>query len=281
MAHEEAIGKAAALLADADGLLVAAGAGIGVDSGLPDFRGNSGFWRAYPPLERLGLAFHEIACPASFDTDPRLAWGFYGHRLALYRATTPHAGFGILRAIGARMARGSFVFTSNVDGQFQRAGFGREAIVEYHGSIHHLQCTRPCCDAIWPADDVHPDVDMDACRLVSDLPHCPRCGVLARPNILMFNDGAWLPQRSEAQMARFQRWRTGLRRPAVIELGAGVDIPSVRRMAESMGVPLLRINPRAAEVRKGVALEMGALPALRLLAEALEIDPSQFSSLNA
>ena len=31
-----------------------------VDSGLPDFRGNEGFWRAYPPLAKLGLQFHEM-----------------------------------------------------------------------------------------------------------------------------------------------------------------------------------------------------------------------------
>ncbi|MCC2973743.1 Sir2 family NAD-dependent protein deacetylase [Massilia sp. IC2-476] len=278
MAHEDAIRQAAALVAAADGLLIAAGAGMGVDSGLPDFRGTEGFWRAYPPLGRLGLAFHEIACPDGFETDARLAWGFYGHRLALYRATRPHAGFGILRAIGTRMAHGSFVFTSNVDGQFQRAGFAPDAIVEYHGSIHHLQCTRPCVDAIWPADSVAPSVDMAQCRLVSALPRCPRCGAMARPNILMFNDGAWLPDRSEAQMERFARWRADLKRPAVIELGAGVDIPSVRRMAEAQGMPVIRINPRAAAVRNGIALELGALAALRLLAEALNIDPSQSTS---
>lgn len=274
-AQAAAIGRAAALLAEADGLLVAAGAGMGVDSGLPDFRGAAGFWRAYPPLRRLGLAFHDMASPATFDDDPRLAWGFYGHRLALYRATRPHAGFAILRALARRMPDGGFVFTSNVDGQFQRAGFDPDAIVECHGSIHHLQCTRPCCDAIWPADGVLPEVDMDACRLRSALPGCPRCGALARPNILMFNDGAWLPDRTEDQYARLARWRAGLRRPAVIELGAGVDIPSVRRMAESLGVPLIRINPREAAVRNGVALEMGALAALRALAEVLKLDTDQ------
>lgn len=275
MPPSEAIARAATLLQEADGLLVAAGAGMGVDSGLPDFRGGSGFWRAYPPLERLRLAFHDIACPATFDDDPRLAWGFYGHRLALYRATTPHAGFGILRRLGQRMAHGSFVFTSNVDGQFQHAGFDPDAVVECHGSIHHLQCSRPCCDAVWPADGFNPDVDMEACRLVSALPLCPRCGALARPNILMFNDGAWLAGRSEEQYEGFARWRAGVRRLAVVELGAGTDIPSVRRMAQSQGVPVIRINPREAVVPHGVALEMGALAALRSLATALEIDRNQ------
>ncbi|WP_322049658.1 Sir2 family NAD-dependent protein deacetylase, partial [Paraburkholderia sp. J67] len=75
---------------EADGLLVTAGAGMGVDSGLPDFRGDEGLWRAYPALRHHGFSFEEIANPAVFSSDPRLAWGFYGHRLKLYRATQPH-----------------------------------------------------------------------------------------------------------------------------------------------------------------------------------------------
>jgi NAD-dependent SIR2 family protein deacetylase len=159
-----AVARAAALVRDADALLIGAGAGIGVDSGLPDFRGDHGFWRAYPPLAARGIRFAEIANPHSFDADPALAWGFYGHRLALYRATVPHEGFAILKALGASLPHGAFVFTSNVDGQFQRAGFDPGHIVEHHGSIHHLQCTRPCSDAIWTADAVRPEVDPSPAR---------------------------------------------------------------------------------------------------------------------
>ena len=271
----ETVARASALLREADGLLIAAGAGIGVDSGLPDFRGDGGFWRAYPALGRLGLPFHAIACPDAFDTDPRLAWGFYGHRLDLYRRTRPHAGFAILRAFANRMAQGGFVFTSNVDGQFQRAGFAAGRIVECHGSIHHLQCTRPCCEEVWPADGVEPQVDAQQCRLGSPLPRCPRCGALARPNILMFDDSAWIADRTEAQFERLRAWRAGVERLVVIELGAGTDIPSVRRVAESQGAPLIRVNPREAGVRTGLALEMGALAAMQALATAAGLDLAQ------
>src|SRR5689334_6849565 len=99
-ALDAAIARAAALIRDADALLIGAGAGIGVDSGLPDFRGDHGFWRAYPPLAKLGIRFVEIANPRSFARHPELAWGFYGHRLALYRDTVPHEGFTILRELG-------------------------------------------------------------------------------------------------------------------------------------------------------------------------------------
>ena len=44
-------------------LLITAGAGMGVDSGLPDFRGSQGFWKAYPPMEKLGISFPEASNP--------------------------------------------------------------------------------------------------------------------------------------------------------------------------------------------------------------------------
>ena len=266
------LAQAAALLREAQALLVCAGAGIGVDSGLPDFRGNSGFWQAYPALRASGIPFHEIANPASFADDPLLAWGFYGHRLQLYRDTVPHAGFGILRRFADAMPGGAFVFTSNVDGQFQRAGFDETRIVECHGSIHHLQCTLPCSNATWPADDFTPTVDTQACRLRSPLPRCPHCGALARPNILMFNDGAWIAERSDAQFERLRRWRAGVRGLVVVELGAGIDVSSVRRMSEAQGAPVVRINPRAPQLdgHPGVAISLTAREALEAMAELMQ-----------
>ena len=268
---DAAIARAADYLRDADALLIGAGAGIGVDSGLPDFRGDQGFWRAYPPLAALGIRFVEMANPRHFARNPELAWGFYGHRLALYRATVPHEGFAILRALGERLAHGSFVFTRNDDGQFQRAGFDTGRIVECHGSIHHLQCTRPCSDAIWPADMVEPRIDPATCLMAPPLPHCPRCGAPARPNILMFNDSNWLDTRTEDQYARFEAWLGQVRRLVVIEIGAGSDVPSVRRMCESRRAPLIRINPREPRMAsgKGVGIAAGALDTLRLLRAVL------------
>ena len=84
---EKNIKLAANALKNADALLITAGAGIGVDSGLPDFRGTSGFWKEYPPIAKLGVSFSEMANPRWFFEKPKLAWAFYGHRLNLYRET--------------------------------------------------------------------------------------------------------------------------------------------------------------------------------------------------
>ena len=236
--------QAAHRIMEADGLLVASGAGMGVDSGLPDFRGHEGFWRAYPALGRAGLSFEQIANPAAFARDPTLAWGFYGHRLALYRRTVPHAGFAMLQQIGAALRGGLFVFTSNVDGQFQKAGFDAHALVEVHGSIHHLQCQHKCHNEICSAEGFEPEVDEDACRLRNQAPRCHHCGEVARPNILMFGDRDWLGRRTAGQVARLDEW-TGRqdRPPLTIEIGAGTGVITVRSFAERAGGALIRINP--------------------------------------
>jgi NAD-dependent SIR2 family protein deacetylase len=256
--------RCAEQIAQSSGLLIAAGAGMGVDSGLADFRGPEGFWRAYPPLRQVGLRFEEIANPQAFARDPELAWGFYGHRLQNYREVSPHRGFAILREIAAVLPDGAFVFTSNVDGQFQKAGFADEMIYEVHGSIHHLQCATPCSDHIWPADEINPVVDLSTCRLVSPLPRCPNCGELARPNILMFGDWNWLEWRSGRQEVRFADWCEAASNPVVIELGAGKTVASVRWMSEKSGFPLIRINLRDPEVPlpRHIGVPMGALAAL-------------------
>lgn len=269
-----AVARAAALLAQADGLLIAAGAGMGVDSGLPDFRGTAGFWRAYPALQQAGLAFEDVASPATFARAPRLAWGFYGHRLQLYRDTVPHAGFQVLQRWGEGLSQGAWVFTSNVDGQFQKAGFAPRRLAECHGSIHWLQCTE--CEALpWPAEALAVDVDEARCHWRGPLPTCPHCGALARPNILMFGDAAWREERTQAQRAALQRALAGMQRPVVVELGAGTAIPSVRhfgqRVLREHGARLVRINPRECSVpgAQDVGLAMGAAAALAALDAAL------------
>ena len=275
---DDRIRHAASAIQAADALLITAGAGVGVDSGLPDFRGKEGFWRAYPAIAKLGLSFAEMANPTWFAENPQLAWAFYGHRLNLYRNTTPHQGFRQLLELGRATAHGCFVFTSNVDGQFQRAGFAADRIVECHGSIHHWQCTTPCSDEIWEADDEAVNVDEVAFRALEPLPRCRNCSALARPNIMMFGDWSWLVQRADAQQQRLARWLDMLMacsaKLVVIELGAGSAIPTVRhtseRVCQRTGGTLIRINPREDDVPGGqIGLPFGAAEGIRRICDCL------------
>ncbi|HLN26455.1 MAG TPA: Sir2 family NAD-dependent protein deacetylase [Gemmataceae bacterium] len=260
--------RAARVIQGADALLVGAGAGMGVDSGLPDFRGNEGFWNAYPPFR--GRNFEDVSNPYWFHADPELAWGFFGHRLNLYRETTPHLGFEILRRWGESLPLKYFVFTSNVDGQFRRAGFCEDRVIECHGSLHYLQCSRVCHRAIWPAEDVRVEVDAATIRARSALPKCRRCGAVARPNLLMFEDFEWLPLRYAEQRRRYDEWlnRVHGRQVVAVELGAGLAIPRVRWECENQGQFLIRINPRESDTPQGgISLPLRALEALSRMDE--------------
>lgn len=246
-------------------MIIGAGAGFGVDSGLPDFRGNTGFWNAYPPYKKQNLSFIELANPKWFDSNPGLAWGFYGHRTKLYRTTTPHIGFGILKKWSDKMDAGSVVFTSNVDGHFQKAGFLEQQIFECHGSIHHHQCTSMSCKDIWHfTRHIHVDEQFQASR---DLPSC-KCGRLSRPNILMFNDFSFLGDRVQAQQERYYKWveENRTQEIVIIEVGAGKAIPTVRNNSEQLSsfldATVIRINLREPEGENVISLEGRALDIL-------------------
>ena len=276
---DSALLMAADAIDRAEAILIGAGAGMGVDSGLPDFRGDEGFWRAYPPYQKLGLAFTSLANPRWFRDDPPLAWGFYGHRLALYRGARPHEGFAILRRWAGLMPLGSFVLTSNVDGQFQKAGHDPARIWEVHGAIDRLQCLDGCGVGVFPADPAEVTIDEATMRATGPLPSCPGCGVLARPNILMFGDGHWDDSIATEQEARLESWLGTLRgrRVVAVELGVGTAIPTVRRASEQiarlLGGTLIRINPREPEVPQGhVGLPLGALEGLAAIDRILRGD---------
>jgi NAD-dependent SIR2 family protein deacetylase len=251
----KAIQKAAQLIYQADALIIAAGAGMSVDSGLPDFRGSHGLWTTLLPAGMHERDLHAWTQGRCFEADPTQAWRFYGEALRVCEKAVPHAGHGLLLDWAQSKPHGAFVYTSNVDGHFEAAGFAPERIVECHGSIRHFQCARPCSPDIWPATPM---------LSTPWLPRCRRCGALARPNFLLFSDPAWVVARTNAQRLRMETWRAGPRNPVVIEIGAGLALPGVRMFAQSLRLPLVRVNTDAADIHGAatVALHGRALDVL-------------------
>ncbi|WP_202978272.1 SIR2 family NAD-dependent protein deacylase [Mariprofundus erugo] len=269
----QAIAQAKQAIANADALLITAGAGMGVDSGLPDFRGVHGLWRAYPVLKRRGLSFEDMARLAWFRDEPELAWAFYGHRLHQYRQTQPHAGFGMLLDLCRQKGDNYFVVTSNVDSHFHKAGFDDSRIHEVHGSLDWWQCSSGAHKDLWPADDDAVIVDEERFR-ATRMPYCPDCGEVARPNVLMFGDWRWVDTRESRQAAHFIHWLEPLRaegkQVAIIEIGAGRVIPTIRELGEHLFwdlfpyCSLIRINPRDHKVPEGaISIAMNGLDGIR------------------
>ena len=73
----------------------AAGAGMSADSGLATYEGIADV-SAY---RDAGLSYADLCSPTLLETDPALAYGFWGSCLNSYRAATPHEGCVILNLI--------------------------------------------------------------------------------------------------------------------------------------------------------------------------------------
>ena len=94
-----------------------------------------------------------------------------------------------------------FIYSSNVDGHFHRR-FEPDEIYEIHGNVEWWQCAgrdskrRPCNLKCWPIPpEMRFDIDPTT-RNALDVSHaslsCPKCKAVARPNVLMFRDKAWI-----------------------------------------------------------------------------------------
>ena len=271
--NQETILCAKEIIKNADAIVITAGAGMGVDSGLPDFRGDQGFWKAYPPLKDKDLGFTDIANPQWFFDDPKLAWAFYGHRLKLYNKTEPHAGFAMLRELCAQKNENYFICTSNVDGHFAKAGFSKDKIYEVHGSIHHAQCIHNDDGNIWSMDGNSVLVDEEK-FVATKMPVCPECGCVSRPNILMFYDHEFNHKRAWAQRKKYDAWLSHNMnsRIVIIEIGAGLAVPTIRIFGERMAkrfkrAHLIRINPVDTHLSayRGMAIRAEGLEGLKML----------------
>jgi NAD-dependent SIR2 family protein deacetylase len=267
MTSDKALARAAEYIRQADSIIIAAGAGMSVDSGLPDFRGSNGLWTALLPDGMAERDIGSLTQASCFETRPGDAWTFYGRMLDVCRSATPHEGYALIQAWAADKRHGVFAYTSNVDGHFHAAGFPENRVVECHGTIHTLQCATRCSDSLWPAGELPPD-------LKTQQSACIHCGKLARPNFLMFSDESWVPQRTAAQQMEFRQWSNEIERPVMIEIGAGLVVPSIRLFAETMGAPLIRINTEDEQIPDGdgVGLRGTALDVLRTIDALLLTD---------
>ncbi len=141
------------------------GAGISTDCGIPDFRGATGLWSVYDPIEYATLD--------AFLADPAKAWGFYRALGATLQGKSPgpaHRALARLEMEGALAG----VVTQNIDGLHQAAG--SRQVAEVHGECRNLQCIR--CGFLEAVGD----------RAEEDIPRCPGCGFALKPNVVLFGE---------------------------------------------------------------------------------------------
>jgi NAD-dependent deacetylase len=169
--HEDRLDRAAALLRAARRVAVLTGAGVSAESGVPTFRDNGGLWENHP--------IEEIATPEAFHRDPAMVWRFYNLRRAALTRVAPNPGHHALVTLEQRLGDQFTLITQNVDGLHFAAGSRR--VLEVHGRLSRVRCTS--CDHVKD----RPGEPLD------DLPKCPDCGGLLRPDVVWFHE--MLPHR--------------------------------------------------------------------------------------
>jgi len=152
------------------------GAGVSVESGIPDFRSPGGLWTVFPPEEYGTLS--------AFLEEPQKAWRLYralGATILGKRPNPAHEALARLEAAG----RLSLLVTQNVDGLHQAAGSRR--VVEIHGDHRRLQCL--ACGRLEPLEE--------SLIAGSGVPRCGGCGAPLKPNVVLFEE----PVRGIAEVA--------------------------------------------------------------------------------
>lgn len=157
----------AAALRDARAVAVLTGAGISAESGVPTFRdAQTGLWAKFDP--------RELATPSAFMRRPKFVWDWYAYRRERIAEARPNPGHLALAVIEQRVPRFTLI-TQNVDGLHQQAG--STDVVELHGNIHRVRCSRGCGV-----------VDQWAEAAADEPPRCARCGSYLRPDIVWFEE---------------------------------------------------------------------------------------------
>ncbi len=148
-------------------VLVLTGAGISAESGISTFRDSAGLWEKH--------RIEDVATPEAFRKDPALVWSFYKQRYAQAESVEPNAGHIALAELESRISDRFNLITQNVDGLHGRAG--SKKVYEMHGSLNRCYCT-----------DCRAHFNLAEIDLFEDVPHCPKCEFMLRPDIVWFGE---------------------------------------------------------------------------------------------
>lgn len=174
------IDEAVEVLERSEHMLVFSGAGLGTESGIPDFRGPDGLWKRVDPDDFTIDRYRERRELRVQGWRMHLEGELWGARAAVQ----PNAGHRAIKRLhdAGRLAG---VVTQNVDGLHHTSGIGDEYVAELHGNVRNAHCLS--CESRWPIETVLQWVEAG-----EEDPHCPRCEGIVKTDTIMF--GEMLPE---------------------------------------------------------------------------------------
>jgi NAD-dependent deacetylase len=219
--YTEAIEQAAQLLKASRSIVAFTGAGISTPSGIPDFRSaHSGLWNDVDPLQ--------VASIYGFRQNPQAFYDWIRPLAHLTMAAQPNAAH---YAIARLEQTGCFraVITQNIDMLHSKAG--STTIFELHGHLREATCIH--CFTIYAAEPIINQFLAD--RLV---PHCPKCGGVLKPNVILFGEQLPIKQLLGAQDAA-RKADAMLIVGSSLEVAPASDIPV---LARRVGAKIIIVN---------------------------------------
>jgi len=151
------------------------GAGVSTESGIPDFRSESGL---YQTKHRYGYSPEEIISYSFFRREPETFYDFYKKNM-IYTGAKPNPAHKTL-ALWEKQGILSAIITQNIDGLHQDAG--SEKVFELHGSVRRNYCMD--CHAFYPLEYI---MDEENCR--RGVPVCSKCGGMVKPDVVLYEEG--------------------------------------------------------------------------------------------
>jgi NAD-dependent SIR2 family protein deacetylase len=254
--YKKRIKQAIAAIQAAEYILVGAGAGLSDAAGLT-YSGKRFFDNFADFHTKYGFTDMYSASFYPFET-PEELWAHWARHISVNRYEAPPAKL-YIQLLEIVKAKDFFVITTNVESQFEKAGFLKDKIFEVQGNYAYLQCAKSCHDKLYYNESIVSEMLKNTvdCRIPSNLiPQCPICGgcmdVNLRHNDAFVEDKIWLE--AQERYSDFLQTISG-KRIVLLELGVGFNTPGIVRYPFEQ---LTYQNPDATLIRFNRDYPLGA-----------------------
>ncbi|MBI4607877.1 MAG: Sir2 family NAD-dependent protein deacetylase [Candidatus Rokubacteria bacterium] len=178
------------LVAGARRPVVFTGAGVSTESGIPDFRSPGGIWDRFDPDE---FSYQNFVGSVE---GRRKYWQLGRQIYTVVRNAQPNAAHYAIADLN-RMGKLDCCITQNIDNLHQKAGLPPEKVIELHGNATRARCLG--CDARYARDEIQGWLESGV-----EVPACPACGGIIKPNTILFGEAMPARETLEAE-ARAKR----------------------------------------------------------------------------
>ena len=245
--YSDRIKKARTAIKNAEKLVIGAGAGLSAAAGI-EYNGKRFTENFKPFIKKYGMKDLYTSSFYPFTTQEE-KWAYWAKHISLNLFETPVKELYYL-LIELASSKDYFVITTNVEGQFRKAGVDESRLFEVQGNYGYLQCAKGCHDKLYYNKQIVAQMISETfdCRIPSSLvPKCPACGGNMEVNLRKDNsfvqDSNWY--NLESNYRKFIS-RTEGKSTVFLELGVGYNTRGIIRFPfEAM----VHNNPNALLIR--------------------------------